>query len=54
MLIKIDIPDILLEKFKVGTQEDREEIAGYICNEVYKIYETLYETLYEEVDNGKD
>ena len=47
MLIKITIPNILVKKFKVGTQEDREEIADYICD-------AIYEALYEEVGNGKD
>lgn len=45
--IKIDIPNILIDLFKVGTAEDRETIADFIC-------QLIYNSLCEEVDNGKD
>lgn len=47
MLIKITIPDVLVELFEVGEVEDREAIADFIC-------QAIYNSLYEEVDNGKD
>ena len=45
--IKIDIPNILIDLFKVGTAEDREAIADYICD-------AIYDFIREEVKNGKD
>lgn len=47
MLIKITIPDMLMQLFTIGDDEVREAIADYICD-------VIYYNLCKEVDNGKD
>lgn len=45
--IKATIPKTLLDRFNLGTTEEREAIADYICD-------ALYDYISEVVDNGED